>query len=365
VRSRLWPVDLAATLADGGQLGLRPLGRKDREDYVLLRAANTDWLRPWDPTSPDGIPRTVSFTSLLSEQKAAARAGSLLPFALTVDGALAGQLNVSNIVRGAFRSCTMGYWVGREFAGRGIAPLAVAVAGDYAIAAAGLHRIEINIRPENVASLAVVHKLGFRSECIRPRYLHIDGAWCDHLSFALTTEEIGPGGLRARLAGLESGRPRDAVAIRPATAEDLPWLTCQWRRAWGSTQVAIGDDLLDLRDHPARVAAAAGEMLGYLVYRDLGGAREILALEAVHPGRGVGQALIEDAAEETRLPLVLTTTNDNLNALGFYQHLGFVITDVRPGAIDRARERKPTIPLLGDNGLPIRDEIVLTLPQSD
>ena len=89
--------------------------------------------------------------------------------------------------------------MGRQYAGRGVAPLAVAVAADYALRAGGLHRIEINIRPENTASLAVVRKLGFRAEGLRQRYLHIDGAWRDHLSFALTAEEVGPGGLRGRL----------------------------------------------------------------------------------------------------------------------------------------------------------------------
>jgi len=119
--------------------------------------------------------------------------------AITLDGVLAGQVNLSSIVRGAFRSCTVGYWIGRQFAGRSAIPLAVALAGDYAMARIGLHRIEINIRPENAASLSVVRKLGFRDEGPRPRYLHIDGAWRDHLSFALTAEEIGPGGLVARL----------------------------------------------------------------------------------------------------------------------------------------------------------------------
>ena len=196
---RLWPVELGADLPDGARLGLRALARGDEHALVWLRARNADWLGPWEPTSPDDAPRTVSFASLLREQRTSARAGTHLPFALTLDAKLVGQLNLSNITGGALRSCTVGYWVGRQYAGRGVAPLAVAVAADYALRAGGLHRIEINIRPENTASLAVVRKLGFRAEGLRQRYLHIDGAWRDHLSFALTAEEVGPDGLRGRL----------------------------------------------------------------------------------------------------------------------------------------------------------------------
>lgn len=192
-------MDLTGTLRDGGGVLLRPLMRRDKAAFFALRQRNAAWLKPWDPTSPDGTPRVVSFAQLLREQREQAARGRLLPFAVLVDGTLAGQLNVANIERGAARSCTMGYWVGQEFAGRGVIPLAVALAGDYAIRAGGLHRIEINIRPENAASLAVVRKLGFRREALRPRFLHIDGAWRDHLSFALTTEEIGAGGLIGRL----------------------------------------------------------------------------------------------------------------------------------------------------------------------
>jgi len=82
-------------------------------------------------------------------------------------------------------------------AGRGRRPTAVARAVDHGFSTAGLHRIEVNVRPENVASRRVVEKLGFRDEGVRPRMLHIDGAWRDHISYALTVEDV-PGGLLRR-----------------------------------------------------------------------------------------------------------------------------------------------------------------------
>lgn len=85
-------------------------------------------------------------------------------------------------------------------AGRGIAPMAVAMATDYCFQHLHLHRMEINIRPENVKSLRVVEKLGFRDEGLRKDFLHISGHWRDHRSFALTSPEV-PRGLVHRFTG--------------------------------------------------------------------------------------------------------------------------------------------------------------------
>jgi ribosomal-protein-alanine N-acetyltransferase len=83
-------------------------------------------------------------------------------------------------------------------------PTAVALATDHCFTALGLHRVEVNIRPENSASLRVVEKLGFREEGTRVAFLHIAGAWRDHRSFALTAEEV-PGGLLRRWHGVQRG----------------------------------------------------------------------------------------------------------------------------------------------------------------
>lgn len=107
-----------------------------------------------------------------------------------------GQLTVAGITWGSMCSGHIGYWVDQGVAGRGVMPTAVALAVDHCFRSVGLHRIEVCIRPENAPSRRVVEKLGFRSEGVRPRYLHIDGAWRDHLIFALTAEEVPEGMLR-------------------------------------------------------------------------------------------------------------------------------------------------------------------------
>jgi ribosomal-protein-alanine N-acetyltransferase len=118
------------------------------------------------------------------------RAGRSLPFAVMLHGSLAGQISVANVVRGAFQSASVGYWVACEAAGRGVMSTALALVVDHCFTAVGLHRIEANIRPENEPSLRVVRKLGFREEGRHTRFLFIDGAWRDHLSFALTIEDV-------------------------------------------------------------------------------------------------------------------------------------------------------------------------------
>ncbi|GAB3144102.1 GNAT family protein [Micromonospora sonneratiae] len=196
-----WPV----VLTDGPVL-LRPYRRSDAVAWSEVRRANRAWLAPWE-SSPAGrwedVNSPAAFRYVYRDQRRSARRGESMPFAVCLreDGQerLVGHLNLGNIVRRAFCSAYVGYWVDGRVAGRGIIPTAMALAVDYAFGPVGLHRIEVNIRPENGPSRRVVEKLGFREEAYHPRYMHIDGAWRDHIGYAMTSEEIAPeGGLLAR-----------------------------------------------------------------------------------------------------------------------------------------------------------------------
>ncbi|MCL2423434.1 MAG: GNAT family N-acetyltransferase [Micrococcales bacterium] len=199
---RTWPVRLA-----DGDVGLRPLRRRDQDAWLALRSQNAAWLEPWDATSPTAAGgHTPTFWQFVRVLNAQARSGQALPFAVTYRGELVGQLTVSSITYGSLCSASIGYWVSRHVAGRGIIPTAVALATDYCFATLGLHRIEINIRPENERSLRVVAKLGLRDEGLRERYLHIQGHWADHRTFAVTSEEV-PEGLLARWHSADARRP--------------------------------------------------------------------------------------------------------------------------------------------------------------
>jgi ribosomal-protein-alanine N-acetyltransferase len=190
---RGWPAVLRA-----GEVTIRPLRRRDAAQWLALRARNVAWLAPWEATSPEPLTGAPpSFATFVRSLAAQAREGSALPFAIDYQGSLVGQITVATIARGSLQSASIGYWVSEHVAGRGIAPTAVALAVDHCFGPVGLHRVEINIRPENRASLRVVAKLGLRDEGVRERYLHIQGRWCDHRTFAVTSEEV-PGGLLAR-----------------------------------------------------------------------------------------------------------------------------------------------------------------------
>jgi ribosomal-protein-alanine N-acetyltransferase len=110
---------------------------------------------------------------------------------------MVGQLNIAGIAWGSLCSAHIGYWVDERVAGRGIIPTSLALAIDYCFLTVGLHRVEVNIRPENMPSRRVALKLGLREEGLRHRYLHIDGDWRDHYSYAVTRDEV-PEGMLAR-----------------------------------------------------------------------------------------------------------------------------------------------------------------------
>lgn len=206
-----WPVVLR-----DGPVVLRPYRHGDAKTWSTVRRANEKWLGRWEPTLGGDwheMNSTYAYRSLLRDLRRTARQGTAMPFAVVLDegGAerMVGQLSIGNIVRRAFCSAHAGYWVDSAVAGRGIIPTALALAVDHAFRYGGLHRVEINIRPENVASRRVVEKLGFREESLHVRYLHIDGAWRDHVGYALTIEDLAvEGGLLSRWHRLRDGSPK-------------------------------------------------------------------------------------------------------------------------------------------------------------
>lgn len=195
-----WPVTLTA-----GPVRLRPPRLRDGRAWSEVRLRNEQWLVPWEPTSPSGWAERSSvgaWAPLQSALRRGARQATMLPFVIWYGGALVGQINASNIARGVLRSCTIGYWVDQRVAGRGITPTALALLIDHCLGPVGLHRVEIDIRPQNAASLRVVEKLGLRREGFYERYLDIAGGWRDHVAFAVTAEETASRPMLSRLPTL-------------------------------------------------------------------------------------------------------------------------------------------------------------------
>lgn len=196
-----WP----AVLVDG-PVTLRPYRRRDGAQWSAVRIANEAWLSQWEPTAPGSwaeLSSPMAYRMFYRDLRRSVRDGTAMPFAIVLrEGTrerYVGHINLGSITRRAFGSAFAGYWIDAAVAGRGIMPTALALLVDHAFGPAGLHRVEVNIRPENRPSRRVVEKLGFREEAYHQRYLYIDGAWRDHIGYALTVEDVSAeGGLLAR-----------------------------------------------------------------------------------------------------------------------------------------------------------------------
>jgi [ribosomal protein S5]-alanine N-acetyltransferase len=207
---RGWPVTLTEPDLLDLPVVLRPVRAKDARTWRETRVRNAAWLRAWEPTNPETPLYRSSlgpYVAMARTMRREARQGLTVPWVVTYGGRFAGQLTVGSIVWGSARSAQVGYWIDEAYAGRGIIPTALAMAMDHCFFAIGLHRVEATIRPENHASRRVVEKLGFREEGLRRRSLHIDGAWRDHLCYAMTVEDAA-GGLMNRWRRISASQSR-------------------------------------------------------------------------------------------------------------------------------------------------------------
>jgi GNAT superfamily N-acetyltransferase len=154
------------------------------------------------------------------------------------------------------------------------------------------------------------------------------------------------------------------MKVREKGPEDQPWIEKLLSERWGGVQVIVHNEIFDAHQLPALVV---GEKDGLATFRIQQTNQikfaELMTLDAIRTNQGIGTALIEALISKLRGEMVtvlkVTTTNDNLDALRFYQRRGFRITQVRPGAVDKSRSIKPSISLIGEHGIPIRDEIEL------
>jgi GNAT superfamily N-acetyltransferase len=150
------------------------------------------------------------------------------------------------------------------------------------------------------------------------------------------------------------------IRVRRKEATDQAWIEEVLTRWWGGPRVVVHGEEFDAALLPALVA---GDREGLLTFAATPPRAEIVTLNALTPWRGVGTALLAalaaDLAASGVREIHLTTTNDNLDALRFYQRRGFRIAAVRPGAVDAARLRKPSIAAVGNYGIPRHDEIEL------
>jgi len=183
--SNSWPVVLTTS-----DLRLQALRFRDKSAWNTVRAQNRDWLAPWEATIPSvpdedapDVRQLPSYFEMVRTLNSEARAGRSYSFAIWHQRNLVGQISLGGVILGAMRGAHIGYWIDKNYANRGFTTQAVLAIADYSFDALKLHRVEINLRPENSASRRVAEKSGFIFEGERPRYLHIDGSWRDHITF--------------------------------------------------------------------------------------------------------------------------------------------------------------------------------------
>jgi ribosomal-protein-alanine N-acetyltransferase len=310
------------------------------EFYARQRA----FLEPFDPV------RDGSFYSLdgqrvrLRQRDAERRAGVGYAYTIVADGELAGTLNVSNVVRGPFRSANIGYAVARELNGRGIATAAVGLVCARAFGELGLHRLEAGTLLDNVGSQRVLRRNAFQTIGVSRRYLEIAGAFRDHVLFARTIEDGAP---------VEPAR--DAVRVREATLDDARPLAALVNDVALEPDVAVvveGGVSARVERRTLRVLAA--DRLGVVLVAE-GGAGVIGRLDllrdrhprarhlaeigiAVAPAerrRRVGSALFAAALDWCRrhgvVRLEAQVAPANAGSLAFFRRLGFDDVGLRRG----------------------------------
>ena len=177
----------------GRRVLLRPLSPADFTQWREVRRRNTEWLTKWEPSRSVGAPDVIedphAFTVRCNARDRERQMGAGYGFGVFVEGAFAGEINITNIQRGPFQNAYVGYWIDEKHAGKSYTPEGVVVVCKFAFEQLTLHRLQISIIPRNSASRRVVAKLDIRDEGVAQRYLEINGVWEDHVRYAITSEE--------------------------------------------------------------------------------------------------------------------------------------------------------------------------------
>lgn len=161
------------------------------------------------------------------------------------------------------------------------------------------------------------------------------------------------------------GECKLSISIRSITSDDQPWVVQTVEELLGGIPVVTPGGDYDPADIPGLIAFLDGERVGLLNYDIEKNDCEIVTLASTRPGTGVGSRLIAEvqriAEEEGCNRLWLVTTNDNLHALGFYQKRGFRLVKIHHNAMDEVRRKKPAVPLIGLNSIPLKDMLELEI----
>ena len=190
-----WMAEPTGPQVAGQGVLLRTPRATDYAAWSELRGQSRDYLQPWEPAWPEDDLGRAAYRRRLAIYERERELGNAWPFFIfDLDDRLIGGITLSNVRRGVAETGTVGYWIGRPHAGKGLATAAVSVLRRYAFIDLKLHRLEAACVPHNHASRRVLEKSGFRLEGQAMAYLKINGVWADHLLFGLLSQEADAGG---------------------------------------------------------------------------------------------------------------------------------------------------------------------------
>lgn len=165
----------------------RPLDLTDATALTALYAENRQFLAPWQPLRPEAYFSEAGQREAVGKALAQRESGSAVPLVITDAGAVVGTLTIASIIRGAFQSCSVGYWLAERAQGRGLATAALLEAAELAFGELRLHRIQAETLTHNVRSQRVLLRAGFAQYGVAPSYMHIAGAWQENALYQLLT----------------------------------------------------------------------------------------------------------------------------------------------------------------------------------
>ena len=172
----------------GNGLDLRPFDAQDAAELLSIQRVNREAFAPFMPLRSETFFSMEGQQAQIAADQARWETDLGYAFAVCRQGTIVGRIALSNVVRGAWLSATLGYWVDARSQGQGIATEAVKLAARAAFTKLDLHRLQAAIMPRNAPSLRVIQKAGFVPEGLAPYYLQIHGVWEDHQIFSLTRE---------------------------------------------------------------------------------------------------------------------------------------------------------------------------------
>jgi ribosomal-protein-alanine N-acetyltransferase len=178
----------------GDGVVLRVPQNADFSEWAALREASRDFLTPWEPTWPADDLTRASFRRRIKRYSEDQRGDLSYPFFIFSkrENVLVGGLTLTNIRRGCAQAGSLGYWMGAPYARQGYMTAGVRAVLPFAFATLRLHRVEAACIPDNVASVRLLEKTGFRREGFARQYLCIDGIWQDHLLFGRLKDDRDP-----------------------------------------------------------------------------------------------------------------------------------------------------------------------------